>query len=95
MGSTWGKRRGMPAYDKFVTGLTYDDVKQMLWSHDSDPKTWRYRRRGTVLGLWHQLKLEMWEQMQAMKRQRRARAAEGAPARASRIARRENDRCGP
>jgi hypothetical protein len=60
--SSYGARRGMPDYDKFRTGLTYDDVLSMLWSEEPDPKKWRYRRRGTVLGLWHQLKKEMYEQ---------------------------------
>ena len=49
-------------YEKFRTGLTYREVCSMLWSGSDDPKTWRYRRRHTVLGLWHQLKKGMWSQ---------------------------------
>lgn len=40
-------------YDRFRTGLTYRDVYHMLWHR-------RYKRRRTVLGYWHQLKLELW-----------------------------------
>lgn len=49
-------------YDEFRTGLTYRDVFQMLWSSSGDPKDWRYKRRGTVLGMWRQIKLEMWRE---------------------------------
>jgi hypothetical protein len=47
-------------FSEFRTGLTYRDVYQMLWSPSDDRRAWRYRRRGTVLGLWHQLKQEMY-----------------------------------
>lgn len=63
MPSRYGTRRGDPAYDRFRTGLTFADVKEMLKSHSTDPKDWKYRRRGTVLGFWHQLKRQMYEQM--------------------------------
>lgn len=49
-------------YDAFRTGLTYGDVFGLLWSHSSDSKQWKYKRRGTVLGLWHQLKQDAWKQ---------------------------------
>lgn len=51
-------------YSEFRTGLTFGEVRRMLWSSSPDPKTWRYKRRGTVLGLWHQLKREMWAEHQ-------------------------------
>lgn len=63
MPSTWGKRSGGqygPGYDRFRTGLSYSDVLSMLWSNSEDSKDWKYKRRGTVLGLWHQLKKGMW-----------------------------------
>jgi hypothetical protein len=65
MPSTYGKRHGLAGYDRFRTGLTYDDVLSMLWSSDPDSAHWKYRRRGTVLGFWHQLKQDMWDQVQA------------------------------
>lgn len=34
----------------------------MLWVHNDNPATWRYKRRRTVLGFWHQLKLQLWAQ---------------------------------
>jgi hypothetical protein len=34
----------------------------MLWVDSSDPKDWKYKRRHTVLGMWRELKLQMWQQ---------------------------------
>jgi hypothetical protein len=36
----------------------------MLWIADEDSSRWRYKRRGTVLGFWHSLKLAMWFEAQ-------------------------------
>jgi hypothetical protein len=47
MGSTWGKRKGLPGYDKFRTGLTYDQVYDMMRDGSEDSKDWRYKRRHT------------------------------------------------
>jgi len=44
-------------YGQSRTGLTYRDVWLMLW-HKTD---FKYKRRGTVLGLWHQIKKSQWE----------------------------------
>ncbi len=54
--SSFGASRGVPEYDIFRTGLTYRQVRAM-----ADGK--KYRRRGTVLGVWNQLKREMWLQL--------------------------------
>lgn len=48
-------------YQEFRTGLTFKDVFYMLWSWDSDSSTWKYKRRNTVLGKWHQIKKEMYD----------------------------------
>lgn len=48
-------------YEDFRTGYKYADVYSMLWSGSEDPQTWKYKRRNTVLGLWHMLKEQMWE----------------------------------
>src|SRR4051812_44868403 len=57
-------RRDMPSpripYEDFRTGLSFAEVRRMLWVYSSDPKDWRYKRRGTVLGLWHQIKKELY-----------------------------------
>lgn len=50
-------------YAKFRTGLSFAQVRAMLWSASDDPATWRQKSRGVVLGLWHQLKREMYERM--------------------------------
>lgn len=48
-------------YRDFRTGYRYRDVFEMLKDYSEDPADWRYKRRHTVLGYWHQIKLEMWE----------------------------------
>jgi hypothetical protein len=53
----------VPPYEEFRTGLTFGAVRQMLWVHNDDPKTWRYKRRRTVLGFWHQLKQQLYAQL--------------------------------
>lgn len=47
-------------YSDFRTGLDFRTVRQMLWVGDHDPRTWRYKRRHTVLGLWRQLKQQLY-----------------------------------
>ena len=54
-------------YRRFRTGLTFRDVRQMLWSYDDDPKTWRHVTRRTVLGKWREIKLKMWSAYQSAK----------------------------
>lgn len=53
----------LPDYDHFRTGLTYREVYQMLWSPSANPADWRYKRRATVLGFWHQLKQQLYARM--------------------------------
>jgi hypothetical protein len=60
MPSRYGSTHGLPGYDRFRTGLTYDDVKRMMWDESENRADWTYKRRGSVLGRWHQLKLEMY-----------------------------------
>lgn len=48
-------------YGRFTTGLRYYDVFLMLKDYSNDPSDWTYKRRGTVLGKWHQIKKQMWE----------------------------------
>ncbi len=48
------------SYEDFRTGLTYRDVFWMLWSGSDDPRDWRYKRRHAVLGMWHQLKQQLY-----------------------------------
>lgn len=50
--SRYGASRGCPEYDKFRTGLSYRTARQLVSGR-------QYRRRGTVLGAWHQLKKEL------------------------------------
>jgi hypothetical protein len=47
-------------YEDFRTGLTFQDVKDTFWSGSDDPADWKYSRRHSVLGRWHQMKLELW-----------------------------------
>lgn len=48
-------------YKRFRTGLTYQDVFTMLKDYSDDRADWKYKRRGTVLGKWHQHKKELWQ----------------------------------
>lgn len=47
-------------YKDFHTGYTFQDVYDMYWSADPDPATWNYKRRNTILGQWHELKIALW-----------------------------------
>lgn len=47
-------------YRDFRTGFTYSDIYQLLWVDSEDASLWRYKRRHTVLGFWHALKLDAW-----------------------------------
>ena len=46
------------SYGEFKTGFRYYDVYLMI--DGLNPEIWKYKRRGTVLGFWHQLKKELW-----------------------------------
>ena len=51
------------SYKDFRTGLKYRDVYEMLWSYSEDNKDWHPGiSRHTVLGKWHEIKLEMYEE---------------------------------
>jgi len=47
-------------YRDLRTGLTYEDVFLMFWCGPDNSTEWRYKKRHTVLGKWHQIKQEMW-----------------------------------
>lgn len=49
-------------YEQFRTGLTFGEVRRMLWIANPDRRTWRQKSRGVVLGFWRQLKLAMWNE---------------------------------
>jgi hypothetical protein len=54
--SRYGAARGVPEYDTFRTGLTFARVRRDMRG------TFKHRRRRSVLGFWHQIKLDMWEE---------------------------------
>jgi hypothetical protein len=56
MPSTWGKRHGLVGYDEFRIGLPYAEAYNQL----RVSKKHRYKRRGSVLGYMHELKLEIY-----------------------------------
>jgi hypothetical protein len=58
MPSNWGKRNNLPGYDKFRTGLTYRDVLEMVRASEKH----KGKRRGSVLGLHHEIKLQLYHQ---------------------------------
>lgn len=49
-------------YSKFRTGLTFAQVREMLFVYSDDPVDWGYKRRHIVLGKWCQIKQEMWQE---------------------------------
>jgi hypothetical protein len=62
MASSYGARHGLPGFDEFRTGLTYQNVFDMLKDESADPREWKYKSRGVILGMWHQIKLELYEE---------------------------------
>lgn len=44
-------------YESHRTGLTFGEVRALLWRPDPP---FRNRRRAGVLGFWHELKLSDW-----------------------------------
>lgn len=62
MPSTYGKRHDLPGYDTFRTGLSYRAVWEMLKDESEDSADWRYKSRGVILGMWHELKMQMYLQ---------------------------------
>lgn len=62
MASRFGAKHGLAGYDGFRTGLTYRQVWEMLRDDSDDSTRWRYKRRGTILGMWHQIKLQLYHQ---------------------------------
>jgi hypothetical protein len=54
-------------YSEFRTGLTFSEVFWLLRSGSDDPRDWpKGITRHTVLGKWHQIKLEMWSEYKHM-----------------------------
>ena len=49
------------SYKDFRTGFNYSEIYQMYWVPDQDSSKWVYKRRNTILGKWHQIKLELWK----------------------------------
>lgn len=54
------------AYADFRTGETFGSIRSSMWIDNPDSSTWRYKRRGGVLGAWRQLKLRMWSEHRAL-----------------------------
>lgn len=49
-------------YAQFRTGVTFTEARRMLWSSNDDSTTWKYKRRGSVLGFMRAIKLAMWDE---------------------------------
>lgn len=64
MASRWGAHLRCDCcgltYQAMRTGDTFASIREEMRSGDPDPATWRYRRRGGVLGFWHAKKLRWW-----------------------------------
>jgi len=54
------------SYDDLRTGLTFADVREMLYIEQMIVKNrgeYMFVSRATVLGRWYQIKQEMWERI--------------------------------
>lgn len=49
-------------YRDLKTGFTFADIVSMLWVDDPDPARWRSKRRNSILGFWHEIKLNLWRE---------------------------------
>jgi hypothetical protein len=57
------ERTEIEEYNKFRTGLKFEDVFWMLRVSSEDSKDWHKGiTRHTVLGKWREIKLIMWEE---------------------------------
>jgi hypothetical protein len=52
-------------YATIRTPLTYAEVRSQFGRHDEDRTTWVNKRRASVLGRWHQIKLEFCDRHKA------------------------------
>lgn len=48
-------------YRRLKTGLRYYDVFTLLMDYSTDRDEWKYKRRHTVLGKWHEIKQSQWK----------------------------------
>ena len=42
--------------------MSYREVFSQFWKDSEDRGCWRNKRRSTVLGRWHAIKLDLWSQ---------------------------------
>ncbi len=63
--SSYGARQGLPGYDKFRTGLTFQDAYHMLWVDSDNQDDWKRKSWGQILRVLHKIKMEMYEQATA------------------------------
>lgn len=56
------------SYQDFRTGLTFAVVRAMMFTGSSDVSQWRQKGRHSVLGFWHELKLQAWHYHVMMER---------------------------
>jgi hypothetical protein len=66
MSSRYGKKRNLPGYDEFRTGLTYRDIWAMLADESDDPADWKRKSRGVILWHWHKIKMDLYERATAI-----------------------------
>lgn len=70
MASAYGENHGLNCdgcglrYDDFRTGMSFRQVRRDIIAIGTDGKTGKtkYGRRRGVLGFWHELKQQLWEQ---------------------------------
>lgn len=75
----WCKPPVRVSYERFRTNLTFGLVRKMLWVNNPDPTTWRYKRRGSVLGFWRMLKQAMYQEYRRRLREGLTRTGSQCP----------------
>ena len=48
-------------YCNFRTGYDFGSIRSLLWVNSENPNDWKHKRRRTVLGLWHEIKKNLWK----------------------------------
>lgn len=48
-------------YPELRTGMTFGEVRRMMWVASEEATLWRSKSRRAVLGFWRQLKLALWD----------------------------------
>lgn len=49
-------------FKPFAGGGGFAETRESLFVANDDPATWKHKRRSTILGIMHEVKLEAWNE---------------------------------